>query len=297
MTVSPPSEELPSGGSAAASDASRVPAVERAFAALAFLRDHGPATLTEIVADTEINKSTALYILRALLDLQAVSIDEARRYSLGPALIGLGHAASGQNDVLTIAKRYLVELLERMDVTIVLYRRVDATHIGLVDKLERVHRVRITVSSGSRLPIQGGSFGRCFLAFDPPELVDEVLAGGLQQFTPKSTSDVGRFRTELAEVRNRRWAVDHEGFALGVSTVAAPIFDEHGRLSLVAAAVGFTNLMTDDVCVRYGELLRDTCDTVTRTVGGLVPGFDDVVASERTAGGTDAPASGSEGRS
>ena len=52
MTVSPPSEELPSGGSAAASDASRVPAVERAFAALAFLRDHGPATLTEIVADT-----------------------------------------------------------------------------------------------------------------------------------------------------------------------------------------------------------------------------------------------------
>jgi DNA-binding IclR family transcriptional regulator len=169
-------------------------------------------------------------------------------------------------DHVAIAKRYLTELLEVMDVTIVLYRRLNVSEIMMVDKLERPHRVRITVQAGIHLPIQGGSFGRAFLAFDDEAGLDDALEDGLYQFTPKSVMDPQAFRRELPEVRERGWAVDHEGFALGVSTVAAPIFGPDGRIVLVAAAVGFTNLFTEEVTQRIGEQLRVMCDRISMQI-------------------------------
>ncbi|MER7007876.1 IclR family transcriptional regulator [Dactylosporangium sp. NPDC000555] len=252
-----------------ADESYRVPAVERAFQILRLIAAQGPLPLTDIVEGTGLNKSTAFYTLRTLVSLDMVLYNEqGRRYELGPGLMELGVAASEEMNDIAVAKRYLAELLERMNVTIVLYRRVNPYQIMLVDKIERVHRVRITLQAGVHVPIQGGSFGRAFLAFDPPKLVDEILKGGLQKFTPRSVTNVREFKRQLAVVREQGWAVDHEGFALGVSTVAAPIFGAEGTTGLVAAAVGFTSVLTDEIAEEYGVLLRETCDRIGRTISG-----------------------------
>ena len=250
--------------------ADKAPAVARAFAILEAIRGHGPLTLTEIVERTGLNKSTTYYLLQALSARHIVELDEiGRRYRLGVGLIELGAAASDGLTDVGVAKRYLAELLERLEVTIVLYQRLTPTEIILVDKLERVSRVRITLPLGTRIPIQGGSFGRAFLAFDEPDAVDRALVDGLQAFTAKSVVDPGTFRDELAEVQRRGWAVDHEGFALGVSSVAAPIFGPGGRVSLVAAAVTFASALTDDLAAEYGEQLRSVCQRVSRTIADV----------------------------
>lgn len=256
-------------------DGYRVPAVERAFAIIRVVAARGPVSLADIVEQSGLNKSTTFYILRTLVTLDVVAYAEASRtYSLGPALMELGHTAAGQFSDVDVAKRNLAELLERLDVTIVLYRRVGVGEIVMIDKLERAHRVRITVQAGEHLPIQGGSFGRAFLAFDDPAIVSEALKDGLHKFTPKSATRVTAFRKELAVTRERGWAVDHEGFALGVSTVAAPIFGTDGRIALVAAAVGFTTLFDDETTDRCGTELRRVCDRVGSMLGSDRPPFD-----------------------
>lgn len=250
-------------------DGYRVPAVERAFAVIRVLAAGGPLTLANVVADSGVRKSTTYYILRTLLSLDVVAYDEGTRtYTLGPALMELGMAAGGQYTDIALAKRYLSELLDTMNVTIVLYRRVNVDKIMMVDKIERKHRVRISIQSGEHIPIQGGSFGRAFLAFDEPDILEEALRDGLHQFTPKSVTRVSVFRKELTQARQQGWTVDHEGFALGVSTVAAPIFGPDGRIALVAAAVGFTNVLTDDVARECGQELRTVCDRVGAILGG-----------------------------
>lgn len=255
----------------------RVPAVERTFTILRVLAASGQSSLADIVDGSGLNKSTTFYILRTLVSLDVVAYDERTRlYTLGPALMELGLIASGQFNDIDIAKRSLAEILETMNVTVVLYRRVDVGEVIMADKIERAHRVRITVQAGNRLPIQGGSFGRVFLAYDDPATVNEALKDGLHRFTPKSLTRVPVFRRELAEVRERGWAVDHEGFALGVSTVAAPIFGRDGQLVLVAAAVGFTNLFTDEVTQQCGAELRRICDRVSRLLGGEPPPIEAV---------------------
>ena len=257
--------------SAGADEGYRVPAVERAFALIRVLGARGPLSLADAVDASDLNKSTAFYILRTLVGLDVLAYDEANRtYSLGPALMELGITAANQVNDIAVAKRALAELLEKFNVTIVLYRRVDVGEIMMVDKLERAHRVRISVQAGLHLPIQGASFGRAFLAFDEPAVVDEALAHGLHQFTPKSITNVAAFRRELDVVRRRGWAVDHEGFALGVSTVAAPVFDADGRITLLAAAVGFTNLLSDEA-EACGQELRAICDGIGATLGATSP--------------------------
>jgi DNA-binding IclR family transcriptional regulator len=255
-------------------DGYRVPAVERAFVIIRVLADQGPLSLAAVVEETGLNKSTTLYTLRTLVTLDIVTYDEGTRaYALGPALMELGMMAGGQFSDVAVAKRNLTELLEVMHVTIALYRRIALDEVILVEKIERARRVRITVHPGEHMPIQGGSVGRAFLAFDDPQTVDHVLKDGLHKFTPKSTTRVAVFRNELIAVRDRGWALDHEGFALGVSTVAAPIFGADGKVALVAAAVDFTSLLTDEVAKEYGEHLRRVCDRIGHILGGTTRRF------------------------
>ena len=252
----------------------RVPAVERAFAILRVLAAGGPLSLAEVVEESGLNKSTTFYTLRTLVTLDVVAYDEGTRtYTLGPALMELGMIASGQFSDVAVAKRNLAELLDVMNVTVALYRRISLGGVMMVDKIERARRVRITVQAGEFVPIQGGAVGRAFLAFDDRQTVDRVLKDGLKKFTPKSITRPAVFRNELIAVRERGWAVDHEGFALGVSTVAAPIFGADGTVALVAAAVGFTSLLTDEVAREYGENLRRVCDRIGHILGGSAPSF------------------------
>jgi DNA-binding IclR family transcriptional regulator len=253
-------------------DGYRVPAVERAFVIIRALATRGPLSLAEVVEESGLNKSTAFYILRALVALEVVAYEEGiRAYTLGPALMELGIIAGGQFSDVAVAKRNLAELLDVMNVTIAIYRRVNLGEVMMVDKLERPRRVRITVQHGEHVPIQGGSTGRAFLAYDDPMTLDRVLKDGLHKFTPKSVTRVSAFRNELIAVRERGWAVDHEGFALGVSTVAAPVFGPDGKVALVASAVDFTNLVTDEVAKTYGEHLRRACDRIGQFLGGTMP--------------------------
>lgn len=258
-------------GSSEAADGSgsRVPAVDRAFGVLRVLAATGPSSLSELVKVTGLNKSTLFYLLRTLVTLDIAAYDDpARTYALGPGLVELGLAAGEQSSDITVAKRELGGLLDAARATIVLYRRTSRDSIIMVDKLERPHQVRITLQAGEHVPIQGGSFGRAFLAYDEPAELDDALRDGLHPFTPKSVTDVQVFRAELAEVRRRGWAADHEGYSLGVSTVAAPIFGSQPQPIWVAALVGFTNLVPDDVAHEWGELLRERCDRISHRLRG-----------------------------
>jgi DNA-binding IclR family transcriptional regulator len=255
-------------------DGYRVPAVERAFGIIRLLAAKGPLSLAEVVEGSGLNKSTIFYTLRTLVTLDVVSYDEGTRdYTLGPALMELGMIASGQFSNVAVARRNLADLLDMMNVTIALCRRVSPTEFVMLDVLERANRVRIAVQAGEHLPVHVAAVGRAFLAFDDSKTVDLALRNGLQRLTPKSVTRVAAFRKELVVVRERGWAVDHEGFALGVSTVAAPIFDADGHVALVAVIVEFASLLTDEVAKEYGEQLRRVCDRIGRILGGPNPRF------------------------
>lgn len=248
-----------------------VPAIDRAMLIMRALQGKGPLSFRGIVEETQLSKSTCFSLLRTMSRLGLVELDSDRRvYRLGISLVELGTSASDQLSYLRVVKRYLSHLAADIDATFVIYRRLDLGHVSIVDKLERLHQVRISVPLGTVMPIQGGSFGRCFMAYDDPQSVDLVLHGGLRAFTERSVTDPSVFRQELARVRECGWAVDREGFALGVSTVAAPVFGADGRVLLVIGAVAIASVLNDEKEAAWGNRLRQTCDELAEAINSIV---------------------------
>lgn len=255
------------GEAAQTAKAYQVPAIERSMLILQALQQHGPLGLADLVSVTGLSRSTCYYLVRTMAKARLVEADEeTRKFRLGIRLVELGSAATEQIGYLGVIKRYILDLLDEMDATFVIYRRMDRGRVSIVDKVEPRHRLRVTVPLGSTLPIQGGSFGRCFLAYDDPTAVREILSAGLQRYTEHSITDVERFLGEIEDVRERGWAMDREGFALGVSTVAAPIL-HHDKPLLVVAALAMAGTLADDaIAERWGRRLREICDIASATL-------------------------------
>lgn len=242
----------------------RAPAVSKALTVLDALAHLGPSSLAEIVERSGLNKSSVYYILKTLVARSVADYSsEQRLYRLGPALLGYGAAAAAQFDELALTRRELSRLSADVEATLVVYRRVDAETITIVDRIEYPGRVRITVQSGERIPIQGGAFGRAFLAYDSEEETRHILRNGLQSFTPKSVTDVTDFLEELKSVRSRGWAVDHDGYVLGISSVAAPVFSPGGDVVTVIAIVGFTDVIDDARAAEFGAQLTNASRAIT----------------------------------
>lgn len=248
--------------------------MRRAVTVLRAIARNGRMTLTGLAAETSLNKSTLFYLVGALTSLDFLHYDEeSKTYTLGAALIELGVAAGEQMTELGVAKRYLAELLELPGMTITISTRLDVHHSLLIDKIERLHRPRITFPLGSPVSILTGAAGRAFLAFDDDATVDEALTAGLPRHTPLSTTDPEVFRKELATARRTGWTIDREGYILGVTTISAPVFDLDGKVKLVGSAVGFSGAFDDPGIEDFGAVLRNTCDRIGQVLsGGTIPG-------------------------
>ncbi|MCW2496317.1 IclR family transcriptional regulator [Jatrophihabitans sp.] len=251
----------------------QVPALSKAIAVLEALRVKGELTITEVGDLTGINKSTTYYLMQTLLSHRLIEQDD-RRYRLGLGLLHFAAGVARRLSPVEIMKSHLAELQPKFDASFVIYRRVDPDHVALVDQLHREHGIHITVPVGSVIPIQGGSFGRCFLAHDSLPEIDRVLDKGLTRYTKHSVTDPKVFRAEILATRERGWAVDREGFAEGVTTVAAPVVETSGAVRFVIGAVGFASLMTDARTQEYGQQLHDACIELASLLDGANSAHD-----------------------
>jgi IclR family acetate operon transcriptional repressor len=183
---------------------SRVQSIERAFAVLAALGD-GPIGVTDVAVRVGIPKSTAARMLLALAKEGAVEqIPGDTRYRLGPRLSALATGARPTRRLVAIAHPYLVELADQSG------------------------------EAGTRIPMHAVSSGQVFLAHFPPPAISRFLATPLERFTEHTITDASGLLARLREVRSKGYSWVREEYALGISSVAAPVADQDGE---VVAAV------------------------------------------------------------
>lgn len=225
---------------------SLVPAVDRALRILkAFEDDHAEYGVTDLSRLLELNKSTVHGILRTLAHHRLLELDSGtQKYRLGPGLLVLGDLARQRGDVREQARPFVQELTGETGSTALL-GVLEQDLIIIVDKAEPRAVLKVTASVGQRLPFCAGSFGRALLAWTEAAMVDRLLRSpGLRKFTPSSITDPRAYRSSLADVRRRGYAVDdEEEYLPGVWAASAPIRDPGGVVAALTV-VDFTSRMT-----------------------------------------------------
>lgn len=217
----------------------RAQTVDKALHVLdAVAESEEPITLTELVAETGLEKTTTHRLARSLADGGLLRFDpETRSYTLGWRLIELGALAAQRTRALSVADQFLNQLRDDTGETI---------HLGAYDNGEVVYLAQKSSSAavvvrariGQRRPLHSTAMGKVLLAFGPDEWLFKLLQEPeLMAYTENTIRDKEELQAHLRRVRRVGFAVDDEEMTQGIRCVAAPIMDYTG---LAVAAISVT---------------------------------------------------------
>jgi DNA-binding IclR family transcriptional regulator len=235
----------------------------RGLRILLTVADRGEVRAEELSTLLDTPTSTVYRYLRTLTAFGFVDRHDGR-YLLGPRLvIGSGTNITSEQ-LIRIADPVLQYLVEETGETAVITRRVGLSAVCL-HQVQSSQPLRVSLEPGSMSPLHAGATGRVLLAYALPEIVEEVIALGLDQVTP-ATPDESVLRATLAETRETGVAQSVGELVSGSVGIAAPIIREQG----IVGAVGIIG--PEGRCglawrARVKRLLPEAARTIT---AGLV---------------------------
>jgi IclR family KDG regulon transcriptional repressor len=207
----------------------------------AFSEDEVDIGISDLARRLGIAKSTAHRLSVTLVSEGMLEQDRANgKYRLGVGLFRLGALVRRRMEVSNEARPFLYELREKINESVHL-AILDGSEIMYVYNLESTHAIRMRSDLGVRKPAHCTAEGQAILAFQPPEVIEQVIAAGLAPRTPNTITAAEKFLRALAVVRQRGCAIEDEESELGMVCVAAPIRDDAGD---VVAAVGVAGPVT-----------------------------------------------------
>ena len=143
-------------------------------------------------------------------------------------------------------------------------------HLAVLDGVDVVYveilggrGMPLASRTGGRLPAHATGVGKAMLAFAPAAVVRARVEAGLSRHTPRTIITPGALATELATIRAEGLAFDREESAVGVSCVAAPLFDPGG----VVGAISVTGTTTQVDLDRLGPAVRTASLALSRQLG------------------------------
>jgi DNA-binding IclR family transcriptional regulator len=211
-----------------------VQSIRRAFAVLRALGD-GPLGVSDVATASRVPKSTAARLLAALSAEGAVEqVPGERRYRLGPDLLSIASGLGETWDIVAIARPTLVDLAAEIGEAAGVSIR-DGWTVQYVDQVEppSPNMVQVRDWTGTRIPLHAVSSGQVFLAQLAAPVLARYLAEPLEAFTQSTLTDATALLERMRQVRQDGHAWARDEYAIGISSVAAPIAD--ARAEIVAA--------------------------------------------------------------
>ncbi len=244
--------------------------LERAMNLLeAFDENHQEMGVTELADRLGLHKATVHRILRTLEKGGFIQQNRDNgKYHLGWQLIPLGTLALQHFDLRRLASDLLNELLERHQETVdmAIYK---AGEMYYIEVLESPQPVKIAARPGRGLPIHCTATGKAFLAFAGLEDVEKILSRKLKRYTPQTITDPDLIREEFEEIRSKGYATSREEFEVGITAVAAPVFNRKGKVEAVIAIPGPSYRIPNDRMAALGEAVCSASRILTARLRGI----------------------------
>ena len=248
-----------------------VRAVERALILLRFFVDCDDGfSATEISHRAQLDLSTTF---RLLVTLQAQGfIDQhpdSGRYHLGVTCLELGSQYLKTNDVRKRALNVMEELRNDFGETVHL-AMLEGNEVVYLEKLPGLHPIGLMSSRvGQHSPAHCTGVGKALVAFLPDgELRRLFPRAKLARYTDTTITDLNALVQELADVRERGYAIDDQEHEIGVKCAAVPIFNHKGIVAAMSISGPAERMDQHITKGRLVEKLLQAGSQVSSQVGG-----------------------------
>lgn len=241
-----------------------IQSVDRAVRILMELQGARMLGLTELAARMQLANSTVHGLLRTLAAGGMVEQDSAGRYTLGPAVLGLGNVYLDSNELrlrsLGVADGLSDRTGHAVRVAVLL-----GSDIVVVHHVFRPDGSRQMREVGVAIPATASSLGRAMLAFHPEISGRFSLDTPLPRLTGYTIATLEELESSLAKVRASGVAFGVDEVVIGEAEIACPIFDAR---SVAIGAIGIvvpTPDYSDDALVV--RAVRDAAISISRSMG------------------------------
>ncbi len=222
-------------GAGATDERQGIQSVEVAMTLLIALEQRRrPGSLTQVAQAAGMQPSKAHRYLVSLGRTGLVSQSPTSGlYDLGPAMRRLGAEALRRTDEVGAASAQLPGLRDRTGHAVNLAAWGERGPV-IVRWDYGSYPLPITVRVGATLPLLTSSVGLSCLTWLPPVVTEPVLKVELRS-TPDAKQARAQMETAVQETRARGYALTSGKVIPGVTSLAAPVMDATGWLSLVVA--------------------------------------------------------------
>jgi DNA-binding IclR family transcriptional regulator len=221
----------------------KVGVLDRSVAVLEAV-EQGHRSYTAIADATGLTRPTAHRLIDSLQRHGFLMHVGGLGYALGPRLLGLAATAMRELPLRQVARPYLEDLARTTGESVQLYVRVGDRRL-CVDAVESSEELRTIVPVGASLPLEKGSAGKVFLAWDR---------------AAKTTNT-------LLSTRRRGWADSYGEREPGVASVSAPVLGPGGQLLGAVSVSGPQMRLGGLRGKRYAPAVVDTARRIEAALG------------------------------
>ena len=246
----------------------KAPAIARAAAILRLLgKSQTPLGVNAIARELGLVPSTCLYVLRALAEEELVAFNsDTKRYSLAAGVLTLARGWLRRDRFVDLVQPVLASLAREYGVTMQGVQITDMERIVVVAVEQGGADVQLAAQVGSRFPALISATGRCLAAFGT--MTPDTLERGFRKLRWASPPSYEEWLAQVEETRNRGFGIDAGNYIVGVTVVAAPVWN--GPLAPSHALVGMTlgGTLQSDRLDRLGKDLVNAASSLSRQMGG-----------------------------
>ena len=230
-------------------------------------RSGTPVALNDLRSALDIDRSSIFRLLLTLENRGFLERDDAtRKYRLGGKILELSGKLYEGLKITDIARPFLEELTRKTK---------ESSHIAiysnrrslLIDKEDSSEVIFVNMDVGRSEPLHCTALGKALLLQFPEKKIRAVLKGDRERYTGNTITDAGKFITELEKVKKKGYAVDNEEYRPGVRCLAAPVYDNKGK---IVAAIGISGPVSRINSARLGKLgktVKETARRISRQMG------------------------------
>ena len=251
----------------AAPRAVTVQSVDRALSILEALARHGEAGVTELAGELDVHKSTAFRLVSALENRGLVEQNSERgKYRLGMGILRLAGATTARLDPVQEARPLCKALAAETGETVNIAVLSDGAALYL-DQIAGTSALQPHNWVGQRIPLHATANGKVLLSGLDDDAVSLQAGRSLRSYTPATIDTIRTLLAQIATVRTQGHAVAVDELEVGLTAVAAPLFNAHGDVIASLSVSGPTFRLTAQ---RVPEVVAATVDAaaeISRRLG------------------------------
>jgi len=245
-----------------------VQSVELTLSLLENLAAFGAAKgVTQLAKELKTTKTRVYRHLQTLVQAgYVVQEAETEHYRAGVKLYFLGQSMADHFDVIAAGRNEAIALRDRWGHSVQISVTLDfklvilfiARPLGPFDIGQRV---------GSTYPVHCTAGGKIYLAFENDDL-DTLLANGpLERYTKHTLTRRDELAREIKKIREQGWTGVPNESGIGINAIAAPIFNQDGRLEASIALLGSVEQIPANPPRDIIASLVGAADRISRNLG------------------------------